>query len=119
MAEAAEYVEELGLDAIERQADTQGTYLREELRRIAKVVIHSPEQSDVRISVVAFGIDGMTGRRIADALREKWNIITRSTDLRFDGVRVSVAFFTTTFELDIVIQAVARLCELTQRVPGS
>ncbi len=109
MAEAARYLCDLGLEEIDRQADSQGTYLREALKQMPRVVLGSPEQAGTRTSVVTFGIQGRSGREIAASLRSTWNIITRATGIRFDGVRVSPAFFTTREELDTLIGAVATL----------
>jgi selenocysteine lyase/cysteine desulfurase len=117
MAEAAKYLDELGLEQIAEQADGQSAYLCAALKEIPRVVIGSPQQTDTRTSTVTLGIEGMTGQEIVAALRAKWNIITRPTDssggrwagARFDGVRVSVGFFTTTEELDAVVAAVAVL----------
>jgi len=111
MAEAARYLSELGLQEIAQQADSQGTRLRDALEQIPRVLIGSPEGADTRTSIVTFGIEGMAGRDIALALRSRWNIIVRPTNIRFDGVRVSVAFFTTSEELDMVIDAVATLAQ--------
>ena len=115
MAEAAQYLDGIGVDAIEAQANAQATYLREALEQISGVIIGSPVEGDTRTSVVTFGLEGMSGREIAQAFGGRWNIITRATGIRFDGVRVSVAFFTTREELDTVIEAAASLAGEAQR----
>ena len=111
MAEAAKYLQRLGLEAIEHRANAQGAYLRDALSAIPGVVIGSPNLAATLTSTVTFGVEGVPGQLIADVLRSRWNIITRATGIRFDGLRVSVAFFTTKDELDVVIEAVSTLAE--------
>ncbi len=109
MVEAVRYLKSLGLDEIEARAQSQANYLREKLKAIGGVRIVSPESPDLSTGLLAFSIEGVSGPDIAQALHHKWNIIMRPTGLRFDGVRISVAFFTTQEELDVVIEAVAAI----------
>ena len=39
-------------------------------------------------------------------LRHRWSIVARANSIRFDAVRICVAFFTTRDELDVLIDAV-------------
>ncbi|MEC9379367.1 MAG: hypothetical protein VX528_10400, partial [Candidatus Latescibacterota bacterium] len=55
--------------------------------------------------VVAFQVAGFEGPYISTQLRER-QIITRPTGLKFSGVRVSVAMFTTAADVDALIGAV-------------
>ena len=109
MMEAAHYLERLGLDAVEKQTAQQARYLRAGLRDIPGVCIYSPENQELATGIVAFGIQGLLGRDISQALRSRWNIITRPTFIRFNAVRVSVGFFTTQQELDTLLEAVSTL----------
>lgn len=109
MAEASRYLESLGLQNIEAHAAEQAAYLRQGLKRIPGVSIVSPETPGLCTGIVTFTLEGMTGPDISQHLRNQWNIITRPTGLRYDGVRVSVAFFTTHEELDILLEAVGCL----------
>jgi L-cysteine/cystine lyase len=109
MVEAVHYLEEIGLGEIERQVQGQAEYLRQGLRAIPGVTLRSPEQPDQGTGIVTFSIQGLPGRDISQAFRTRWNIVTRPTGLRFDAVRVSVAFFTTREELDAVLEAVGTL----------
>jgi len=113
MVEAARYLEEIGLHQIERQAQGQAAYLRQALRAIPRVILRSPESPELSTGIVSFSMDGLPGREISQAFRTRWNIITRPMGLRFDGVRVSVAFFTTREELDAVVEAVNSLARAT------
>jgi len=113
MVEAARYLVEIGLPEIERQAQGQAAYLRQALRAIPRVILRSPESPELSTGIVSFSIEGLPGREISQAFRTRWNIITRPMGLRFDGVRVSVAFFTTREELDAVVEAVDSLARAT------
>jgi len=109
MVEAAHYLEGIGLEAIEAHVQTKTTWLREALRAIPKVRVLSPETPDLATGVVNLEIEGLRGQEVCAALRNRWNIVTRSTHLRSDGVRVSVAFFTTDEELETLLHGVQAL----------
>ena len=109
MVEAVHYLERIGPCEIAGQAGAQAAYLRQGLEAIPGVILRSPADTETATGIVTFSIEGMPGREISDAFRNRWNIITRPTGLRFDGVRVSVAFFTTRDELDTVLEATDQL----------
>jgi len=111
MAEAARYLEKLGLAAIEETVRNQVDYLVRGLKSIPGVRIDSPQEPSLRTGMVAFSLAGWAGKDVSQTLRRRWNIITRATHMRFDGVRVCVALFTTTQELDTVLEAIGSLAE--------
>jgi len=108
MAEAANYLQALGLENIEQQVREQSAYLRQGLAAIPRVRVVSP-LGDTATGVTTFQIEGQHGSDISLALRNRWAVITRPTHLRYDGVRVSVAFFTNREELDALLEAVTTL----------
>ncbi len=109
LAEAAAYLQRLGLDDIEAAVRRQVEYLQKGLCGIPGVRLLSPEVGPLSTGIVAFSLEGTRGEEVSDTLRSRWNIITRATNVRFDGVRVCVALFTTRAELDILLEAVATL----------
>jgi selenocysteine lyase/cysteine desulfurase len=109
MAEAARYLQTIGLAEIEHQVQEQSAYLRRGMAAIPGVRVVSPLGNDIVTGITTFQIEGQHGSEISMALRNRWNIITRPTHLRYDGVRVSVAFFTSREELDALLEAVTAL----------
>jgi len=111
LAAAVEYLSELGLLEIEARVRALTARFRDALREIPGVCIHSPDGGPLATGIVTFGIEGIPGRRIASELRTRWNVIVRGTGIRFDGVRICVAFFNTEEELDTIADAARRIAE--------
>lgn len=109
LAEATAYLSGIGPDAIEARVAGMASYLRRGLRAIPGVTVHSPEPPDLATGMVAFGIEGIDGPSINRQLRQRWNIVARATASRFDGMRLCVAFFNTTAELDLALEAVSEI----------
>ena len=60
--------------------------------------------------IVAFAVEGMEGNEVSDALRNRWQIAQRATNINEpSGVRISVAFYTSNSELDTLVEAVTIL----------
>jgi selenocysteine lyase/cysteine desulfurase len=114
MLEAARYLTDIGLAEIQRQVRAQTAYLREGLAAIPGVALRSPSDPELSTGIVTFSLDGISGHEISEILTSTDHIITRPTGLRFDGVRISVAFFTSREELDILLEATDRLARRTR-----
>ena len=102
---AVEYLSEQGLPRIKARVDGLTARFRNALRDIPGVRIHSPDGGPLATGIVTFGIEGVPGAQISSELRSRWNVIVRSTGIRFDGVRICVAFFNTEEELDTIVYA--------------
>lgn len=108
-AVAIQYLNDFGFDAIERQSQTVASQLRDALKQIDGVRIFSPEDSGMSTGTVQFGIEGLEGGFISEQLTTRWNVIQRGTGIRFSGVRISCAFFTSEEELDTLVKAVTTI----------
>ncbi|NPV07005.1 MAG: aminotransferase class V-fold PLP-dependent enzyme [Anaerolineae bacterium] len=115
LEEAARWLQGIGLARIEATVQEKVSYLRAELGGIPGVTLRSPEDVSLRTGMVAFSLAGATGESVSQALRSRRNIITRATHVRFDGVRVCVAFFTTPEELGCLLECVAGLAAEARR----
>jgi len=82
---------------------------------IPGVTVRSPAPRDLRTGMVAFTVAAATGEAVSKALRSRRSIITRATGVRFDGVRVCVAFYTTDAELTALLECVSDLAEEARR----
>jgi len=106
LAAAVEHLSVIGLCEIEARVRELTRRFRDALREIPKVRIYSPDGGPLATGIVAFGIEGVPGREIASELRTRWNVVARSTGIRFDGMRICIAFFNTEEELDTLADAV-------------
>ncbi|MBU09124.1 MAG: hypothetical protein CME13_14285 [Gemmatimonadetes bacterium] len=104
-AAGTDYLSAVGIDKIEQHTADLAGRLRTGLAAIPGLAIESPSEPGMSTGVVAFQVAGFEGPYISTQLRER-QIITRPTGLKFSGVRVSVAMFTTAADVDAVIGAV-------------
>lgn len=105
LAAAVEHLSGIGLCDIETRVRELARRFRDALREIPGVRIYSPDGGPLATGIVTFGIEGVPGREIASELRTRWNVIARSTGIRFDGMRICIAFFNTEEELDTLADA--------------
>lgn len=107
-ATGIDYVRAIGIPEIEARTLRLAALLREGLKRIPGLTIESPEPAETSTGIVTFRVDGIEGQEINASLRKR-RIFGRPTSLKFKGVRISVAFFTTEEELEAVVKAVAEI----------
>ncbi len=115
LGDGAAWLHELGLAAIEEEVQRKMEWLRAALVAVPGVTVRSPASRDLRTGMVAFTLAAATGEAVSAALRARRNIITRATDVRFDGVRVCVAFYTSDPELAALAECVSDLAEEARR----
>lgn len=107
-AAALDFIQGVGLTEIEAVCSRRAAALREGLKTIPGLTIHSPRPPDGSPGIVAFSVAGIEGTHINAQLRAR-RMIPRPTGLKFSGVRVSVAFFNTDGEIEALIRAVAEI----------
>ncbi|MBM3262576.1 MAG: aminotransferase class V-fold PLP-dependent enzyme [candidate division Zixibacteria bacterium] len=107
-AVALDFIEGLGLSAIESVCTRRAAALCEGLKTIPGLVVHSPAPPDGAPGIVAFSVKGIEGTHINTQLRAR-RMIPRPTGLKFSGVRVSVAFFNTDEEIEELVKTVAEI----------
>ncbi len=105
---AAAYLSEIGLDAIEARSGEQADALKRALRSIPGVTVRTPSDPSLSTGIVCFEIAGMTGDQIADQLWERRKIVCRAA-FAHRAVRISVAFFVDSSELDTVVEVAREL----------
>jgi L-cysteine/cystine lyase len=110
MGEAADFLSEIGLDAIEARAGEQADALKQALRDIPGVTVLTPSDPSLSTGIVCFAIEGMTGDEIARQLRERRRIVCRAA-FGHRAVRISVAFFVDAAETAAVVDVVQQLVE--------
>ena len=99
-----------GPQPIAAEAGRKAESLRERLDAIPGVRINGSRRVETRTGVVAFSVEGKDGNEVSDALRNRWQIAQRATNINEpSGVRISVAFYTSDPELDTLVGAVTTL----------
>ncbi|MDE3257695.1 MAG: aminotransferase class V-fold PLP-dependent enzyme [Gemmatimonadota bacterium] len=99
-----------GPQPIAAEAAQKAESLRERLDAIPGVRINGSRRAETRTGVVAFSVEGMDGNEVSDALRNRWQIAQRATNINEpSGVRISVAFYTSDSELDTLVEAVTTM----------
>ena len=119
---AAEYLEKIGMEKIQRHEEALTTRLINGLSQNKKIQIYAPPRPESRIGVVSFTVDGFHPHEVAQQLDEAADILVRSghhccqplmesLGLPDGTVRASLALYNTAEEIDMLI---ATLEELTR-----
>ena len=96
-----------GVAAIQRESARKAEALKASLDAVPGVLVLSSRRRDSQTGTVTFAIDGVDGGEVSAALKERWQIVQRATYLTEpSGVRISVAFYTSEEELDVLVGAV-------------
>ncbi|MDO9549457.1 MAG: aminotransferase class V-fold PLP-dependent enzyme [Methanoregula sp.] len=119
---AAGYLENIGMENIQRHEEQLTTRLINGLARNEKIHVYAPHRPETRIGVVSFTVDGFHPHEVAQQLDEAADILVRSghhccqplmesLGLPDGTVRASLALYNTSEEIDMLI---ATLEELTR-----
>ncbi len=96
-----------GVEAIQRESARKAEALKASLDTVPGVLVHSPRRRDSQTGTVTFAIQGMDGGEVSAALKDRWQIVQRATYLTApSGVRISVAFYISEAELEVLVEAV-------------
>ncbi len=106
---AADYLTNLGLDKIWARTVTLTGKLKHGLAQIPAVTLYTPMSPELSASLVSFGLRGWDGPELQNALRERWDIITRALYISKNGLRASVPFFLLEEEINLLLGAIRSL----------
>jgi selenocysteine lyase/cysteine desulfurase len=106
---AADYLSNIGLDAIWARTVALTTRLKQGLKEIPGCQIFTPESPQLSAALVSFAIEGWSGKDLTLALRERWKIIVKPLMHGGDGLRVSVTFFQLEEEIDELLERLGQL----------
>ena len=96
-----------GVEAIQRESARKAEALKASLDAVPGVLVHSSRRRDSQTGTVTFAIEGMDGGEVSAALKDRWQIVQRATYLTDpSGVRISVAFYISEAELEVLVEAV-------------
>ena len=86
--------------------------LKQEVGKIPGVKLHTPIDPYLSAGLTAFSMTGVDGSKLVDYLREKYNLVVRTTGSKEAGtygVRVSTPIYVSTKEVDLVVDGVRTL----------
>lgn len=110
--EAMNFQNKIGRTRVEKRIKVLSGHLKQELAKIPGVKIHTPVDPYLSAGLTAFSMTGVEPGRLVDYLREKYNLVIRTTGNREAGtygVRVSTPIYISTKEVDMVLDGVRTL----------
>jgi selenocysteine lyase/cysteine desulfurase len=110
--EALNFQNAIGRARIERRIKSLAGLLKQGLRKITGVKIHTPDDPYLSGGLTAFSVEGVEPERIVDYVREKYNIVVRTIGSKEAGtsaVRVSTPIYITTRDIDNLVEGVRTL----------
>ena len=110
--EALDFNNRIGKSRIERRIKVLAARLKQELAKVPGVKVHTPVDPYLSAGLTAFSLGGGLEAKLVDFLREKYNLVVRTTGnakAGTYGVRVSTPIYVSTKEVDMVVEGVRTL----------
>ena len=99
---AIDFHQHIGTDRIEKRVLELSNRLRDGLKKISRAKIFSPNHPEMTCGIVTWGIDGVTGSNLMDALWNRRKIRVRSVDTTM--VRQSTHIYNSPEEIDATLE---------------
>ena len=102
----------IGQERIERRIKTLARHLKDGLKSIPKVRLHTSMDPYLSGGLTAFSVEGVNPETIVNYLLEKYNLVIRTIGRDRDqtrGVRVSTHIYVSTNHVDMVLDGVKYL----------
>ena len=112
LGEALDFQNAIGRKRIERRIKALAGYLKQELRKIPGVKVHTPDDPYLSGGLTAFSLDGVDPAKVVDYVREKYNLVVRTIGSKEAGtyaVRVSTPIYITYKDIDLLLEGVRDL----------
>lgn len=112
LGEALDFQNAIGRKRIERRIKALAGYLKQELRKMPGVRVHTPEDPYLSGGLTAFALDGVDPAKVVDYVREKYNLVVRTIGSKETGtyaVRVSTPIYISYKEVDLLLEGVKDL----------
>jgi selenocysteine lyase/cysteine desulfurase len=110
--EALNFNSRIGKTRIERRIKVLSARLKQELAKVPGVKVHTPVDPYLSAGLTAFSMGGSHEARLVDYLREKYNLVVRTTGnpkAGTFGIRVSTPIYISTKEVDMVVEGARTL----------
>src|SRR5690606_38721884 len=115
LADAIEYQQRIGWDAIWQHVAHVSDYAKAQLAEIPGVRVITPDTWEASSGIVSFTIDGMSGVDASGRLWKEHRIAQRRVEAP-SAVRVSATYFTSHEDIDALCEAVDSLAGNGQAV---
>jgi len=109
LGEAIDFQNVIGKARIERRVKTLASYLKNSLREIPGLKLHTNDDPYLSAGLTAFSIKGVNPEDVVNYVREKYNIVVRtigSADRGTLAVRVSTHIFVSMKDIDLLVRGV-------------
>jgi isopenicillin-N epimerase len=110
--EALNFNNRIGKTRIERRIKVLAARLKQQLGGIPGVKVHTPVDPYLSAGLTAFSMGGTLESKLVDYLREKYNLVVRTTgsaQAGTYGIRVSTPIYISTKEVDMVVEGARTL----------
>lgn len=112
LSEAMNFQNSIGRDRIERRIKALSKHLKDGLKTIPGVRLHTSMDPYLSAGLTAFSVEGVEPETIVNYLHEKYNLVIRTIGRDRDntrGVRVSTHIYINTKHVDMVLEGVKYL----------
>ncbi|HZS91620.1 MAG TPA: aminotransferase class V-fold PLP-dependent enzyme [Chloroflexota bacterium] len=103
LADAVEWLDNLGWDWVEQRESDMAAYLRAQLRTVPGVTVLTPDAWERSSAITSFSVDGIDARHVHQTLWAQRIIVRLVPEL--NGIRISTPYFTDEGEIDRLIAA--------------
>jgi len=114
LGEAIDFQNRIGKARIERRIKSLAGHLKQGLKKIPGVKLHTSEDLYLSAGLTAFSMKGVDPAHIVDYIRQKYNIVIRtigSDQKGTRGVRVSTHYYVNHDEIDQFLKGIQELAQ--------
>jgi selenocysteine lyase/cysteine desulfurase len=105
---ALDFHEEIGHERILKRIKFLGKYLRDELRKLPKVKIYSPEDEDMCAAITVYNVEGWTGPKLQELMWNRDRLRPRSSS-DIHGLRQSTHIYNSIEEIDRCLKIIREI----------
>jgi len=112
LSEAMNFQNSIGRERIDRRIKALSKHLKNGLKAIQGVRLHTSMEPYLSAGLTAFSVEGVEPETVVNYLREKYNIVIRTIGRDRDntrGVRVSTPIYINSNHVDMVLEGVKYL----------
>lgn len=105
--EAINFHENIGINRKEARMHYLKEYLIQQLKKNSNVILYTSQKKQFSVGQIGFGLKNIGGNELSELLLKKYNINTTPiVHHQLNGVRIAPHFFTSTKELDFLVEAI-------------
>ena len=112
LGEALDFQDHIGKTRIERRIKALAAYLKQELKKIPGIRLHTADDPYISGGLTAFSVEGVDHGTIVDYVRQRDNIVVRTVgDVKqgTHGIRVSTPIYINYSHIDTLVEGIRTL----------